>query len=355
MGTTRLGLAVGITLFTAATACRDVSEPVRSAGPPKTMASLSSCPTPTPQWLPVGTKVPPGQAICAPPEPYDPAKHGPPLPPPTNLVNLAARPGFVSPPKRDPTVPPPPGEGDRGLWLGQITEPWYGASSVHDVQWNLTIDTTFIGRNGAWIYAPTMLPPGGACIEITQVYQRWAVQDTTGKYFGLYDWCESDSTGRFVVFDSEGDTAFSNAYIRPYQGRDTYDASIVTPATGHTYGQCWYADIYNYTLGGWQEFLRSCGNPYHQAQNYGWTMWESWYTADDGVCRSYPSIRALAIAFADPDSSKWVPITNHPSDHWNLTGGHYCWGQGGTTPVYTFESPVPGLAANTWRADTPNP
>ena len=347
MGIYRLDLAMGTLLLAAATACTDVGEPSASADLMKATAGLASCPTPRPQWLPVGTKVPPGQEICAPPEPYDPAKHGPPLPPPTDIVNLAAQPGFVSPPKRTPLDPPPPGEGDRGFWLSQVTKPWYGASGVNDVVWNLHIDTTFIQRAGAWIYAPTMLAPGGACIEITQVYQRRAAQDTTGKFFGLYDWCHPQAQADdFVVFMSEGDVAFKNAYIRPYQGRDTYSTYIVTINTGQTYGQCWSAGLYNYEVGGWVEMTpERCGNPNHQAQEYGWTMWESWYTSDDAVCRTYPSIRALGITLAHPDSSKYVPFTDYPSDYWSLTGGSYCWGQGGTNPVYSFESPVPGLAA----------
>ncbi len=86
-------------------------------------------------------------------------------------------------------------------------------------------------------------------------------------------------------------------------------------------------------------------------------MWESWSIANDNICRTYPSIRALDVAFADPDSAKFLPFTNYPLDYWNYAPqGNYCWSAPdiyGT--MYTFESPVPGLAANTWRADTPNP
>lgn len=51
-------------------------------------------------WLPVGTIVPVGTAIAAPPEPYDPAKHGPALVPDTTFENLADFPAYRSFPKR---------------------------------------------------------------------------------------------------------------------------------------------------------------------------------------------------------------------------------------------------------------
>ena len=322
-------------------------------------ARIATSTTQQPQWLPVGTRVPPGQAISAPPEPYDPAKHGPALPAPTDEVNLAARPDFVPPPKRVPTGPnpPPPGSGDRGIGWSQITKPWYGAYSVYDVQCNLYIDTVFAGEPGAFIYAPTTLAAGGTCIEITQVYERLRGVAATKKVFGLYDWCQSDPNQRWALLEDEEDSVFKTRYVRSYQGRDTYSVAVVTPNTGHTSGQCWYAHIYNYEVGGWVQRLVSCGTSYSGTGNAGWTIWESWFTANDNVCRTYPSIRALDIALADPDSAKFLPFTNYPQDHWNhAPNGMYCWsGPDIWGTIYTFEFPVPGLAANTWRGDTPNP
>jgi hypothetical protein len=80
-------------------------------------------------------------------------------------------------------------------------------------------------------------------------------------------------------------------------------------------------------------------------------MWQSWYVAQAQQCPTLPSIRALDIALADPGSSTFDAFTNHPADYssWGPRGG--CW----KSEIYTFDSPVPGLAANTWRANTPNP
>ena len=221
---------------------------------------------------------------------------------------------------------------------------------MYDLQLSLALDPAFPGRDGAWVYAPTMRAPGGACIEMAQVYQRLSGEDTTGKFFGLWDWCESPPHGSWAVFESVDET-FINRYVRPYQSRNTYAVTLVTPNTGHTSGQCWSANIYNYEVGGWVERLQSCGTPYPGAGAVGWTMWQSWYVTQARQCPTLPSIRALDIALADPGSSTFDPFTNHPADYssWGPRGG--CW----KSEIYTFESPVPGLADNTWRANTPDP
>src|SRR5205823_4742066 len=191
--------AIGLLL--AWTACRDTSEPARLSPP----ATLSSSTSPEPAWLPVGTTVPRGQAIPAPPQPYDPLIQGPELPKPTDEVNLARRPGFVAPPKGVPTngAAAPRGEAYRGLRWGQISAQWYGASSVYDVQPSLALPRARPSRGGVWRYAPTTLPTWSACIEVSQVYQRLAGEIATGKYFGLWDWCESGPDGKFAVFEPE--------------------------------------------------------------------------------------------------------------------------------------------------------
>lgn len=54
----------------------------------------------------------------------------------------------------------------------------------------------------------------------------------------------------------------------------------------------------------------------------------------------------------DPATGLPYPFTSAPNDFWELGPfGDPCW----QTGVYTFNSPIPGLVANTWRANTPNP
>lgn len=337
-------------------ACAD-SARVASPSQPDPMPSVAGgSQPPGSKWLPVGTRVPVGQAIAVPPEPYNPKRHGPALPGRTDYENLSRDPGFVQPPRsvtgvtRFAAVPPPPGTGDRGFYLSQATREWYGAYAVYDLIGNLGLPAALPGEAGVWVYAPTTMPAGGSCIEITQVYQRLAGGATTGKYFGVYDWCESGPIGQFDVYQPETST-FTNRYVRTYQGRSTFAVTIVTPNTGNTYGQCWYAHIYDYLLGGWEQRLQRCGTPTHGAGDTGWTMWESWGLMNNGRCVTLPSIRALDISIADPVSSGFAPFTDFPSDFSQLGPVGACW-QNGT---YSFSSPVPSLGVNTWRGNTPNP
>ena len=100
-----------------------------------------------------------------------------------------------------------------------------------------------------------MLAPGGSCVEITQSYQRVDGGATTGKYFGIWDWCQSPPEGQFDVYEPQV-TTWQNRCVRTYQGKPMYTVSIVTPNTGSTMGQCWYAHLYDYLLGGWVQRAR---------------------------------------------------------------------------------------------------
>lgn len=103
-------------------------------------------------WLPVGTIVPVGAAIAAPPEPYNPAKHGPALRSDGAFENLANSPGYQSFPKRGRSeggrggsTAPPPGNGDRGFFLTQASRPWFGMSAMYDLNLNLQLPTPWGG------------------------------------------------------------------------------------------------------------------------------------------------------------------------------------------------------------------
>jgi hypothetical protein len=303
-------------------------------------------------WLPVGTKVPVGQSIDAPPEPYDRIKHGPLLLSPGSdrgANGVSAPRNFGS--RNATETNPIPGDGDRGFFWDQITRPWYGAAAVYDVNMSLALPTVWSGT-ATWVYAPTMLPPGGSCLEATQVYRRNAGGATTGKFFGIWDFCESGTPGQFDVWESQ-DPVWHNKHVRTYQGKPTYSVSITTINTGSTVGQCWYGSIYDYLAGGWVQKLSRCGFPTHNWAYTGWTKWESHFLMHSTFCPTLaiPSIRSLDIVLYDPYTGTPTPFTNWPTDLAQLGPKGSCWVNGN----YTFDSPVPGLSANSWRANTPNP
>lgn len=156
-------------------------------------------------------------------------------------------------------------------------------------------------------------PDQGSCLEATQVYRRLAGGATTGKYFGVWDHCQSGNPGAFLVFEPQ-DPNWQNRYVRTYQGKPTYSVSITTINSGSTMGQCWYANIYDYILGGWVQKLSRCGIPVHNWAYVGWTMWESWYLTNSTICPTLPSIRSLDIVLYDPYTASPTPFTNWPSD-----------------------------------------
>jgi hypothetical protein len=300
-------------------------------------------------WLPVGTVVPVGVPVSSPPEPYDPSRHTLLIDSTSPFINLARAPGFENFPKRGMAGKshdaPPPGNGDRGFWLVQASRAWYGMSSMYDLNLSLGLPSPW-GGHDVYVYAPTTQAPGGACIEVVQVYRRLNGGATTGKYYGLWDWCIES---RFVILEAQI-TSWTNRYVRTYQGKPMYAVSIATPNTGSTYGQCWYATIYDYLLGGWVQKLQRCGAPLHSFGATGWTMWESWYLTN-GACPTLPSIRALDISLYDPQTSNPVPFSDWPSDYSALGPYGVCWPSG----PYSFESPIAGLGANSWRGNTPYP
>jgi hypothetical protein len=84
-------------------------------------------------------------------------------------------------------------------------------------------------------------------------------------------------------------------------------------------------------------------------------MGERWSTAEsprrNGTCPNLLSICSLDIMLYDPQSGTPVPFSNRPADSSTLGPYGSCWPSG----PYTFVSPVPGQAANSWRGNTPNP
>jgi hypothetical protein len=93
----------------------DVSAPGGPARAPEPQANLQS--VPETQWLKVGTRVPVGVSISAPPEPFSPVKHGAALQSDVAFPNLARAPENANAPRRGvgqanrplPAPPPEPG------------------------------------------------------------------------------------------------------------------------------------------------------------------------------------------------------------------------------------------------------
>lgn len=145
---------------------------------------------------------------------------------------------------------------------------------------------------------------------------------------------------------------FQNAYVRTFGGEPGISISLVTPNDGNGHGGCWFGNIYNFLVGGWEQKFTYCGGgvTYSIANNDGWTAWESYNLISPGNCQTFPSIRGQLIQLY----VSWSGGVQYLEDFalGTSTTANYCWTNFGGTP-YTFDWPsgTPG----TWRARTPNP
>lgn len=324
------------------------------------------------RYLPVGTIVPVGVPITAPPEPFDSRRHTY-ASSSLDAINLVGKPGEVLPPRfRSRKTPsgsvgfvqgtPAPGSADFAIKMQQYTQQWYGVYQVNDVGLDLVLPQRTAQDTG-YVYAPTLLPPGHTCIEVTTVHRRGpGASAPTKHYQGWFDWCYLGPTGvegRWAVFvPIDAQSGFLDRYVREYLGKPTLTVSIVTPTT---FNGCWYGHMYDYLVGGWVQTLASCTRPTSYSPGdfggaHGWTAWESWYVAGNPVCPLLLDIRALNIQFANPNTSQFQPITDTPNDVSATGSVSNCWTNLGYGP-YTFVFPGggAGLPANSWKAITSVP
>jgi hypothetical protein len=289
-------------------------------------------------YLPYGVPVPVSQEITRPPEPYAPGKHGKPIPNTRPEKNAVGKPGEKLPvrPARArgaaaassnagfPTGAP--GSGDRGFWLTGST----GIYVLNDAQLNFSIPTSGIGTT---IYAPTHMSAGNACIETVTAHWYYDGMDGTAHGHGFWDWCESDGSGGWQVFEFM-DSAWQQAYVRRQQGELRYSTQVYQD------GSCWVGTLYNFNLGRWEEKTTICGTGQSGFGTTGWTMWESHYLMDQArICPRLPNIKASQLRVLT--SSGWSRPTSATSS--NLGPYGLCW----ENETYSFK--VPGNRDD-WQA-----
>ena len=280
-----------------------------------------------------GVPVPPGQEVTLPPEAYQPARHGPPLAntqPQANAVGkrdvkLPERP--LPPQTRPSSTAVPaivPGSGDRGFWVLSGS----GIYAINDARTDLSLPGTAIGTT---IYAPTHMAAGNTCIETVTAHWRFSGMAATSHGHGFWDWCETDGTGGWQVFEFM-DAAWQAKYVRTTRGQARYSTQVFKN------GVCWSGLLFNYGQGQWEEKTTICGSgPY----SYGWTMWESHYMMDQArVCPKLPPIEASGLQVL---AGTWQRLTNENSSQLGPYG--LCW----DNTSYTFHV---HSANDDWHAHT---
>jgi hypothetical protein len=202
-------------------------------------------------------------------------------------------------------------------------------------------------HGGDYVYAPTALPAGGACMEMTTAYTP------QGPKLWAWDWCGGrDNVGKVVNMDA----AFLATYTTTVNGKPAYSEDIhQTNAAANT----WTTYLFNYSTHVWDTFYTSSGTYDLPQFSFGWNMFEIYTSIDPATGRGYYCTDLAGRAFESTGmqvlaGGVWTPVTTaltnpigtipsgnafdcppltfqvtHPNDAWIAQIG------GGTTPPPT--------------------
>jgi hypothetical protein len=367
-----VGLGACSTDSPTSTPPRIARESAVSAAVAKSTAGTSADTT---VFFPVGTRIPYGQPTTRVPAPYNSATDGPLLQNDLAYKNLALknpnlykffpraipdrRPWGMTQPAAARSGPSPwalpfltPDHTTDGWWLYQNTAAWYGIQSTQDVRTDFTLPYYSIDTL-VQLYSPTMNAPGGGCIEVAIAHTGWSTRTDHNLVFA--DWCNHHSGAGYgvpSVFYDLKDSAFTANYVAIYNGEPTITVNIVTPSTGSTNGQTWYATLYNYQLGGWVTFYTSGGYTQSPYGTYGWTMFEDYNLMSNATCPTIPTIRSQIILMYDPSTGGGDFFNYLTSDIARMNGTNFndCL----YNSYYNFHSPAPSPAlVPSWSVSNP--
>jgi hypothetical protein len=300
------------------------------------------------KYLPYGVPIPPEQEITAPPEPYDPIKHGPAVPNTMPAANLAKIPGSPRPDvthfrarhrfnKSGDASRPAPVTGNAGFWLDYER----GVYTTNDIQLNVSLPAPPSGQR-VDIYAPTTLPPNSACIEMFTAHFRTSTHAKTFHQHGWYDFCGAED---FVFLEDIELPEWQDKYVRIQDG-EKRSYSIVQNLYLQ-YPTCWYARLYNFRLGQWETKYTYCGSP-RNPRPRGWTQWESHNIDLYSSCPFIPGIRASYIQTFGSDG-----IWRNMRYETRQTTNGPCFTAKPQANFYTFRH-TDGFSPKSWQAFTPN-
>lgn len=128
-----------------------------------------------------------------------------------------------------------------------------------------------------FIYAPTLLPDGGSCIEVSTVYSIYAHE------VAAWDWCSQSSN--FVAA-----VPIDSTFMATYTSSGHYQVRIrKTQATTNT----WTAFLFNYKTKTWQTLFSQSGTP---APSNGWDMYEVYSDiAPDGTSYACADLQGKTV------------------------------------------------------------
>jgi len=168
-----------------------------------------------------------------------------------------------------------------------------GLQATHTV-----LDVTTTG--GDYVYAPTALPPGNACLEMTTAYTP------SGPKLWAWDWCGGrDTIGKVVDMNA----AFQATYTTVVNGRRVYTMDEHrTSTTANT----WTAYLRNYVTGAWDVFYTSTGAK--DIPGSSWDFFEIYTTVNPATgagyyCRDLAGKTIEATDIKVQQGGAWVPAS----------------------------------------------
>jgi hypothetical protein len=287
-----------------------------------------------------------------PPHPYSASIDGPPHPNSTPQLNVA---GLM---RQDIGLP------RRGLHKTSGLSPTAPSTSIGIAPTTLTgPNKTFEipeGWSDALVYAPTTIPHGGSCIEVSMIHWVGSRHGAPDHAMGIWDWCNHPA-GPFQVMEDVTNPTWQARYMSghvlyPTTGSGTEEFTAVVaivadqPTAADSSSDCWTAMLWNKQVGQWEQKYRSCGvTQINQVR--GWTMHESYHMQGyySPTCPTISSLSADGLFSLRGSSASLLtpPSVGDGSTSTLLTDGP-CW-LGGQYGFY--ESPYNGFYG--WRALTP--
>lgn len=246
------------------------------------------------RYLARGEAVPANDTLRLLPAPYDPRLDGPSAQGKgLTRVNLATAPRLSRAPfKRASGSPPAPTNGNAALFLLQ------GRGVSASVSAGTDIVIPLMYADSLRLYAPTHIPHGGSCLEVSSVHWRVGYP-YVNNMIGIWDWCIPGAQN-FAAYLNMDDFWARLKYFRDYtdefgKTRKIYMLTLYAsnPSGADYSSDTWTMLLYNFQSGAWEVMYSSSGVATDLWQltvgdPKGWSMWESKGLVYAG-CPSFPS------------------------------------------------------------------
>ncbi|MEU4746087.1 carbohydrate-binding protein [Actinosynnema sp. NPDC023658] len=195
-------------------------------------------------------------------------------------------------------------------WSGSLHTVWGafptvvsdGAQATHTVNPGISIPS----GNPDVVYAPTLVPSGKTCIEVTTFYWQG------GNGVGAWDWCAASPGFAAVAWIN---SSFLSTYTTTYQGLPAYEVlDVQTNATTNS----WTAYLWNYTTSTWDALFTSADTSKLVDPHGGWDMFEVYTEYNSATGEGYYCTETYGTQFHAANikikvSGTWSTLTTSNS------------------------------------------